>query len=113
MRSLPQILARRAVLLQRISRQRSQFGLLAEALRRPASVADKVLSLARRIRLQPMLAGGITLLFLLIFRKRLPIARLTLTAMALLRWWRYLQTAKPAAFRARRRPALPPRNPFQ
>lgn len=108
MRNAQQILARRAVLLQRISRQRGEFGMLSQALQVPAHLVDKALALARHIRRRPLLAGGIAFISLLVFRKRLPIARMTLVAMAVVRWRLYMERVRPVSLPDRQRTTARP-----
>ena len=95
--SLQKVIAQRAVLLQRIAQQRVELGILAQSLQRPASLFDKGYFLAQKIRLHPKLVLGSALLSLIVFRKHLPIARMSMTALTVARWWLSFNKPAPAS----------------
>ena len=84
---LQEVAARRATLLQRIAQQRVELGMQVQSLRRPASLFDKGYTLAQKIRLHPRLVLGTVLLSLIFFRKRLPITKMSVSALTIASWW--------------------------
>lgn len=97
--SLQEAAARRATLLQRIAQQRIELGMLAQSLQRPTSLIDQGYTLAHKIRPHPKLVLGTALLSLIVFRKRLPITKMSVTALMVARWWLSLKKSAPASFR--------------
>lgn len=90
--SMQQVIARRALLLQRIAQQRAEFGILAQSLQGPASLYDKGYSITQKIRQHPKLISGAALLTLIIFRKRLPIIKMGMTALTVVKGWLSLKS---------------------
>ena len=84
---LQEVAARRATLLQRIAQQRVELGMQVQSLRRPASLFDKGYTFAQKIRQHPRLVLGTVLLSLIVFRKRLPITKMSVSALTIASWW--------------------------
>jgi hypothetical protein len=97
--NLQKVAARRAMLLQRIAQQRIELGELAQSLQGPASFFDKGYALAQKVRQHPILMWGSALLGLIVFRKRLSIAKMSVTALTLVKWGLSLKKLLPASFR--------------
>ena len=96
--SLQKVIARRAAIVQRIAQQRGELEMLAQSLQRPVSLFDKGYTLAQKIRQHPRLILGGVLLSLIVFRKRLPIAKISMTALTVARWWLSFKKPAPVSF---------------
>jgi len=105
--SMQQVVARRALLLQRIAQQRAEFGMLAQSLQGPASLYDKGYSITQKIRQHPKLMSGAALLTLIVFRKRLPIIKMSMTALTVVKGWLSLKTRLLPLYKASDKNVLP------
>lgn len=101
--SLQQVNAKRAVLLQRIARQRATMVEMVQSLQQPARLIDQGCELVQQVRHSPkvllLLAAALPLL---IFHKRLSLAKVGLVTLTAVRWWLALRNRNRAAAAIRR-----------
>jgi hypothetical protein len=80
------IVARRVALVERIAQQRVDLAIHAQPFELPASYFDKGYTLVQKIKQQPKLLFGIITLGAILFRKRLPIAKIMPFSLTLAKW---------------------------
>jgi hypothetical protein len=84
--SLQHLIARRTALVERIAQQRVDLAILTQPLERPASYFDRGYTLVQKIKQQPKLLFGAVTLGAILFRKRLPIAKVMPFSLMLAKW---------------------------